>query len=141
MILLVSPIKCFYFVIFVLILQQIDGNIIGPRILGENVGISGFWILVSITVGGGLFGFIGMLLGVPVFAVLYMLVGDGVNRALKKKGKSTETRDYYAIGSVGDLPVDPPGDPPDQGGSEAPSETDEAADQETVLPEHSSGRR
>ena len=141
LILLVSPIKCFYFVIFVLILQQIDGNIIGPRILGENVGISGFWILVSITVGGGLFGFIGMLLGVPVFAVLYMLVGDGVNRALKKKGKSTETRDYYAIGSVGDLPVDPPGDPPDQGGSEAPSETDEAADQETVLPEHSSGRR
>ena len=103
LILLDDPLKCFYFVIFVLVLQQIDGNIIGPRILGENVGISGFWILVSITVGGGLFGFVGMLLGVPVFAVIYMLVSDGVDRALVRKGKPTGTKAYYSIRTVEDL--------------------------------------
>ena len=86
-----------------MVLQQIDGNIIGPRILGENVGISGFWILVSITVGGGLFGFVGMLLGVPVFAVIYMLVSDGVDRALVRKGKPTGTKAYYSIRTVEDL--------------------------------------
>ncbi len=108
LILLVSPIKCLYFIIFVVILQQIDGNIIGPRILGENVGISGFWILVSITVGGGLFGFIGMLLGVPVFAVIYMLVSEAVDRALQRRGRSTRTRDYHAIRRVSDLDAKPP---------------------------------
>lgn len=122
LILLVSPLKCFYFVIFVLVLQQIDGNVIGPRILGENVGISGFWILVSITVGGGLFGFVGMLLGVPVFAVIYMLTSNGVNRALKKKGKSTSTQDYYAIQSVEDLPDDSESAAPAEAPADAPKE-------------------
>ena len=98
-----SPLQCLYFLIFLLILQQVDGNIIGPRILGENVGISSFWILVAISVGGGLFGFGGMLLGVPVFAVIYMIISDMVNRALKRKGKTIRTDDYYAIRTVAEL--------------------------------------
>ncbi len=98
-----SPLQCLYFLIFLLILQQVDGNIIGPRILGENVGISSFWILVAISVGGVLFGFRGMLLGVPVFAVIYMIISDMVNRALKHKGQTIRTDDYYAIRTVSEL--------------------------------------
>ncbi len=103
LVLLVSPIQCIYFIIFVLALQQLDGNVIGPRILGDTVGISGFWVLVSITVAGGLFGFAGMILGVPVFAVLYMLISDIVCHKLKKKGKTTTTEHYYGIQRVADL--------------------------------------
>lgn len=105
LILLNSPLQGLYFVIFVLVLQQIDGNIIGPKILGDNVGISGFWILVSITVGGGLFGFPGMLLGVPVFATLYMLISDYTERALRKQGKPIQTKAYFSIRQVADLPA------------------------------------
>ena len=104
LILLVNPLQAFYFVIFVIVLQQVDGNVIGPRILGNSVGISGFWVLISITVATSLFGFAGMILGVPVFAVIYMLVSDAVNAALERKGRSTVTNDYYAIRAVEDLP-------------------------------------
>ena len=75
-ILMVNPTKCLIFVIFVIILQQIDGNIIGPRILGNSTGITGFWVIFSIILGGGLFGFWGMFLGVPVFVVLYSLANN-----------------------------------------------------------------
>ena len=68
-------------------LQQLDGNVIGPKILGNTIGISGFWVLVSITVAAGLFGFAGMLLGVPVFAIIYMLISDSVNLLLKREGR------------------------------------------------------
>lgn len=85
LLLLIDPIQCFWFIIFVLILQQFDGNVLGPKILGDTVGISGFWILFSVIVGGGLFGVVGMLLGVPVFAVIYTLVTEGVISRLKKK--------------------------------------------------------
>ena len=104
LILLVNPLQAFYFVIFVIVLQQVDGNVIGPRILGNSVGISGFWVLISITVATSLFGFAGMILGVPVFAVIYMLISDAVNSALRRKGRSTVTNDYYAIRAVEDLP-------------------------------------
>jgi len=103
LILLVDPLKCLYFVIFIFALQQLDGNVIGPRILGDTIGISGFWVLVSITVAGSLFGFAGMLLGVPVFAVLYMLVADFAESRLQKKGRTIETGDYRTIRTVGDL--------------------------------------
>ena len=121
LVLLDSPIKCLYFVIFVLVLQQVDGNIIGPKILGGNVGISGFWILVSITVGGGLFGFLGMLLGVPVFAVIYMLVSDMTNRSLEKQGRTTRTWDYFHMNRVQDLPEPDAEEAPE---AAAPSEQD-----------------
>lgn len=102
-ILVEDPLTAFYFLIFVLALQQVDGNIIGPRILGETVGISDFWVLVSITVFGGLFGFVGMIIGVPVFAVIYMLISDAVNRALARKNHPLETARYYDISAVSDL--------------------------------------
>ena len=103
LILLVDPLKAVYFSLFVLALQQLDGNVIGPRILGDTIGISGFWVLVSITVAGGLFGFAGMVLGVPVFAVMYMLVTDLVNSRLQAKGHTTQTREYHPIRTVEDL--------------------------------------
>ena len=106
LILLVNPMQAVYFAIFVLALQQLDGNVIGPRILGDTIGISGFWVLVSITVAGGLFGFAGMLLGVPVFAVLYMLVGDFVNTKLRGKGMTTDTEEYQTIKTMEELVVD-----------------------------------
>ncbi|MCC8065593.1 MAG: AI-2E family transporter [Clostridiales bacterium] len=74
LILMVNPVKAVIFLIFVLILQQFDGNFLGPRILGNVTGLSGFWVLFAILVFGGLFGFVGMLIGVPVFAVIYDIV-------------------------------------------------------------------
>ena len=68
-----EPIQGLYFAIFILILQQIDGNIIGPKILGDSTGLSAFWVVFSILLGGGLFGFVGMIMGVPTFAVLYYI--------------------------------------------------------------------
>lgn len=106
-ILVEDPLTAFYFVIFILILQQIDGNIIGPRILGETVGMSDFWILVSITVFGGLFGLTGMILGVPVFGVIYALISDTVNRALERKREPTGTKLYQDINCVDDLHSSP----------------------------------
>ncbi|MBO4419754.1 MAG: AI-2E family transporter [Oscillospiraceae bacterium] len=103
LIILESPIQCLYFLIFEIILQQVDGNIIGPKILGGRLGISDFWILVSITVFGSFFGFGGMILGVPVFTVIYTLVSQAVNNALRKKKRSLQTEDYYSILTVEDL--------------------------------------
>ena len=103
LILMIDPWKCLWFICFILVLQQFDGNILGPRILGDTVGISSFWILVSITVAGGIFGFAGMLLGVPVFAVIYTLLSDAVNRKLGNKGKPTQTAAYMDIKQVTDL--------------------------------------
>ncbi|MDD3164385.1 MAG: AI-2E family transporter [Oscillospiraceae bacterium] len=104
LILLIDPMQCLYFVIFILILQQIDGNIIGPRILGEATGISSFWVVVSITAFGGMFGVLGMIIGVPLFAVLYMLIGDLINDALHKRNLTTDTGEYYAVQTVDQLP-------------------------------------
>ncbi len=103
LILLINPIQCFVFVVFIVILQQFDGNILGPRILGDSVGLSSFWILISITLFSGFFGFAGMVLGVPVFAVLYMLLSDYVTRRLKEKGRPLSTEVYGRIRSTEDI--------------------------------------
>ena len=92
--LIVDPLKALYLIIFILVLQQVDGNIIGPRILGESTGLSGFWVLFSILLFGGLFGVLGMMIGVPLFAVLYSIISDWVNARLKKKHLSTATAHY-----------------------------------------------
>jgi len=78
--LLVNPWAALRFLVLVVVLQQFDGNFLGPKILGNSTGLSAFWVLVSITVGGGLFGFPGMILGVPTFAVIYDLLRQWVNR-------------------------------------------------------------
>ena len=85
LILLVSPLQCVYFCIFVLILQQFDGNILGPKILGDSTGLDSFWVLFSILLFGGLFGFAGMVLGVPVFAMFYSVISRLVRFGLRKK--------------------------------------------------------
>lgn len=97
LILMVNPYQCIYFVIFIFILQQIDGNIIGPKILGGTTGLSGFWVIFSITVFGGLFGVFGMIIGVPFFAVLYAMLGRNADRLLKKRGLPIETGEYLDV--------------------------------------------
>ncbi len=96
LLLMAAPKQVIPFIIFIIILQQFDGNILGPKILGDSTGLSAFWVMFAIFVGGGLFGFAGMLLGVPVFAVIYSLVSDFVNFLLKRKGLSTNTLDYFS---------------------------------------------
>lgn len=83
--LLVNPLSALWFVVFIIVLQQLDGNLIGPFILGDYVGVSAFWIMISIVIGSGLFGFAGMLLGVPVFATVYAIVRSVVDVRLKRK--------------------------------------------------------
>ncbi len=107
LLLIEQPLDALYFIIFILVLQMIDGNIIENRILGEKLGISDLWVLVAILVFGGIFGFGGMLLGVPIFAVLYTLIVDGVNGRLRRKCYPTETDLYYSLQCVEDLPVTP----------------------------------
>ena len=97
LVLIQSPIHALYLAIFILILQQIDGNIIGPKILGDTVGISAFWILTSISIAGGLFGFFGMLLGVPVFAVIYYVIQQIINYRMQEKHLSADTEQYVEL--------------------------------------------
>lgn len=85
LLLLIDPIYALIFAIFILVLQQIDGNVIKPIVLGDQLGISGFWILFSVTIGGGLAGVVGMFLGVPVFALIYAGVRDFSKTRLEKK--------------------------------------------------------
>ena len=94
-ILFVNPIKALWFLIIVLIVQQVDGNIIGPKILGDSVGLSAFWILFAILVAGEFLGLVGMVIGVPLFAIFYSLVKEFIENKLKKKGLKTDTKDYY----------------------------------------------
>ncbi len=93
-ILLVSPIHALYFLVLIFVLQQVDGNIIGPAILGNTTGIASFWVLFSIVIGGGLFGFIGMVLGVPVFAIIYYYFSRSINKRLEAKGLEFRTDSY-----------------------------------------------
>jgi len=97
LVLIQSPIHGLYLAIFILILQQIDGNIIGPKILGDTTGLSSFWVLFSILVGGGLFGFFGMLLGVPIFAVIYYITQQIIDYRMRKKNLSRNTEDYIDL--------------------------------------------
>ena len=102
LVLLVSPLQCLYFCIFVLILQQFDGNILGPKILGDSTGLSSFWVLFSILLFGGLFGFVGMIVGVPLFAVFYSLVKDFIGWRLGRKDLSQDTDDYRGLYAITD---------------------------------------
>ena len=97
LVLLVSPMKCLYFLIFILLLQQFDGNILGPKILGDSTGLPSFWVLFSILLFGGLFGFVGMIIAVPGFAVIYDLVKKAVNYSLRRKQLSVNTEDYRRL--------------------------------------------
>ncbi len=95
LLLMAAPKQVIPFIIFIIILQQFDGNILGPKILGDSTGLTPFWVMFAIFVGGGLFGFAGMLLGVPIFAVIYALFSESVAYLLKKKKLSHRTKDYF----------------------------------------------
>lgn len=94
------PLNCVYFVLFILILQQVDGNIIGPKILGNSTGLSSFWVIFAITLFGGLFGVLGMIVGVPIFAILYAAIKSYVNSALIKKNMPIKEEIYRDIECV-----------------------------------------
>jgi len=100
LIILVSPLQGVYFVIFILILQQFDGNILGPKILGDSTGLASFWVMFAILLFGGMFGFAGMVVGVPLFAVIYSAVSGLVNRSLGKKKLSVQTADYITLDHI-----------------------------------------
>ncbi len=102
LILLNSPIQALYFVILIVVLQQVDGNIIGPRILGNATGLPGFWVIFAIMLGGGLFGFVGMILGCPTFAVIYYIIQMIINYRLKKKDLPVGSENYDAMSYVND---------------------------------------
>lgn len=93
-ILFVSPTKALIFLLLIFIIQQIDGNIIGPKILGDSIGISAFWILFAILVAGKFLGLVGMIIGVPLFAIVYSVIKEEVEYKLKIKDLPTDTKDY-----------------------------------------------
>ena len=97
LILIESPIKALWFGVFVLGLQQLDGNVIGPKILGDATGVSSFWVLFSILLFGGLWGLVGMIVAVPLFAVLYDIIRRLVFRGLRNKGCNAELEEYQTI--------------------------------------------
>lgn len=96
-----SPVQALYFILFILVLQQFDGNILGPKILGDSTGLASFWVLFSILLFGGLFGFAGMVLGVPVFAMIYSVISRMVAHGLRSRDLPVETENY--IGKTGPL--------------------------------------
>ncbi len=96
------PLNSLYFVIFILVLQQFDGNILGPKILGDSTGLTSFWVIFAITLFGGAFGVPGMIVGVPIFAVIYASVKSLINMALAKRNMPMTTELYLTVGSVDD---------------------------------------
>ena len=97
LILMDDPMMCLYFLILILLLQQFDGNILGPKILGDSTGLSSFWVLFAILLFGGLFGFVGMIVGVPTFAVFYRLVTELVTYLLGKRQLSMDIDQYKSL--------------------------------------------
>ena len=95
LILIQSPIKALWFVLFVLVLQQLDGNIIGPKILGNTTGLSSFWVLFAILLFGGLWGFVGMIVGEPLFAVIYDVIKKLVIHGLQRHQELTLLNSYH----------------------------------------------
>lgn len=95
-----SPWHALYLLIFIIVLQQVDGNIIGPKILGNSTGLSSFWVMFSILIGGGMFGFVGMLLGVPVFATIYYILQKLVNHSITKRKLPVDTEAYVDMSRV-----------------------------------------
>ena len=95
LILIQNPIKALWFVLFVLVLQQVDGNIIGPKILGNTTGLSSFWVLFAILLFGGLWGFVGMIIGVPLFAVIYDVLKKFVFHGLRRNEEMELVTTYH----------------------------------------------
>lgn len=94
LLLLENPMHCLYFIIFIFVLQQLDGNVIGPKILGNTTGVSSFWVLFAILLFGGMWGVVGMVIGVPLFAVIYDIIRKLVYRGLRNHKRESMITDY-----------------------------------------------
>lgn len=94
LLLLENPMHCLYFIIFIFVVQQLDGNVIGPKILGNTTGVSSFWVLFAILLFGGMWGVVGMVIGVPLFAVIYDIIRKLVYRGLRKHKRESMITDY-----------------------------------------------
>lgn len=99
---IVNPKQAFIFLILIVLIQQLDGNVIGPKILGNTTGISSLGVIISIIVMGEYFGVIGMLVGVPIFAVVITIIKEFLETRLRAKNKPTDTAEYYAMDSIAD---------------------------------------
>lgn len=100
LILLEDPLYCLYFVIIVVVVQQLDGNVIGPKVLGGSTGLSSFWIIFALLLGQYLFGFMGLIIGIPLFAVIYSIIRTRVGKKLEKKGLPSDSNVYRKVAYV-----------------------------------------
>ena len=100
LILLVNPIQSLYFLIMIIIIQQFDGNFLGPKILGNSTGLSSFWVIFAVTIFGGFFGIIGMIAGVPVFACIYAWVSRFIRHCLTQKQMPADTNVYLNVEKI-----------------------------------------
>ena len=121
MILVVDPIKALWFIIFLVILQQVEGNVIYPKVVGSSIGLPGMWVLAAVTVGGGLGGIGGMLLGVPAAATVYKLIQNDV----RKRESAAANADAVTVESTSEQPVESTEDdeqtPSDSSSDKSPS--------------------
>lgn len=102
--LMIDPMKAFWFIVFVFILQQVESNFIYPKVVGDSIGLPGLWVIFALLLGGGLFGFVGIILGVPAFAVIYTLLSELIQARLQKRGIKQERAvipSYAGSGGVG----------------------------------------
>ena len=95
---MVNPVRALIFLIFLAVLQQIEGNVIYPRVVGTSIGLPGIWVLAAVTVGGGLFGLLGVLLSVPTASVIYALIKRDVRRRLAEKGERPAEPEEFSQG-------------------------------------------
>lgn len=102
LILLEDPLYCLYFIIVTVIIQQLDGNVIGPLVLGESTGLSGFWIIFALLLGQSIFGFMGLIIGIPLFAVIYSIVKAKVGSRLESKGLPEDSNVYRKVAYLDD---------------------------------------
>ena len=100
LILLEDPLYCLYFIIIVVVVQQLDGNVIGPKVLGGSTGLSSFWIIFALLLGQYLFGFVGLIIGIPLFAVIYSIIRTRVGKMLEKKGLPSDSNVYRKVAYV-----------------------------------------
>ncbi len=96
-----DPLKVLIFIILILVIQQVDGNIIAPRIIGSHIGISSVWVVIAVTLMSGFFGFVGMVIGVPLFSVIYTIIDNAIADRLEKKNCNTEIFDFYSEDNMG----------------------------------------
>ncbi len=106
LLILTDPMEGVYFIIFLIVLQQLEGNILEPKIVGSSLGLSAFWVIFAILLGGGLFGIVGLILGVPVLSLIFHVLGIFTGKMLKKKGLPEDSQEYVRIDRINEGCID-----------------------------------